>query len=204
MNRYRFTLTQFAIAFISFGVLLCAALLYAEVTPDVGFWRTVYTIWVTAALVTPALCAFALPQTERTRAVWLLWWTFSFIAYIVHMLYAVFYVYEGSFQKFLAGQGIFPAVNNAIFTAWWALDVALAWFYKLEARWVHLQRVWGHWYIGLTFVASTVFLKHGFINVIGVILTVSTAICIMIRIDARRRAGAGAKVAEPALQPNVT
>lgn len=188
MNRYRITLAELTVAFVSFGVFLCAALLYAETQPDAGFARTVYTIWVTALLVTPALCAFALPgNSDSKHAVWLLFWTFSFFAYIVHMLYAVFSVYHGSFAEFLAGQGVFAAINNAIFTLWWALDVLLAWFRSDDARWIHVQRVWGHWYIGLTFVASTVFLKHGLINVFGIALTASTIICLMIRFDARRR-----------------
>lgn len=188
MNRYRITFAEWTIAFVSFGVLLSVALLYAETQPDVGFARTVYTIWATAVLVTPALCAFALPGgSDRKHAVWLLFWTSSFVVYIVHLLYAVFSVYEGSFKEFLAGQGVFPAINNVIFTVWWAFDLFLAWSSK-KAHWIDVQRIWAHWYIGLTFVASTVFLKHGFINVLGIILTASTIICLMIRFDARRAA----------------
>ena len=72
MNRYRITLTELSIAFISFGVLLSAALLYAETTADVGFWRTVYTIWVTTVLVTPALCAddaYIRMRIQRTETI---------------------------------------------------------------------------------------------------------------------------------------
>jgi hypothetical protein len=47
----------------------------------------------------------------------------------------------------------------------------------------------------LTFFASTVFLKHGFINVIGILYTVSVVICVMIRFDAKRAAAAKAGVA---------
>ena len=186
---YVITLDDFSIAFVSFAALLGAALLAAESTMDLGFYRTVYTIWVTTVLVTPAICAFALPGTSpRKEVTWLLFWSFAFIAYVVHLLYAVLSVYHGSFHEFLAGQGVFAAVNNVIFTAWWALDVFLAWFHHRPARWVNIERVAGHIYIGLTFFASTVILKHGFINVLGTLFTVSTLICLMIRFDARRRA----------------
>ena len=186
---YRITLSDFTIAFVIFGVLLGAALMAAETQMDLGMARTVYTIWVTAALVIPALCAFALPgNSERIRNTWLLFWTFSFFAYLVHMAYAIFSVYHGSRKEFLAGQGIAPAIINVIFTVWWTLDVVLAWFYHKDARWVRIERVAGHIFIGLTFAASTIFLKHGFVNVIGIVLAASVIICLMIRFDARRSA----------------
>jgi hypothetical protein len=185
---YVITLTEFSIAWVSFAVLLGAALLAPEQSMELGFYRTVYTIWATTALVTPALCAFALPgESPRKQSIWLLFWTFSFMAYLVHVLYASLSVYQGSFHEFLAGQGLFAAVNNIIFTAWWALDVFLAWFYRKQARWVQIERVVGHIYIGLTFAISTVILKHGFINVLGGVLTASVLICLMVRFDARRR-----------------
>src|SRR5262249_19050743 len=127
---YRITLADFTIPFVSFGALLGVALLAAETQMDLGMARTVYTIWVTPALVTPALCAFALPgNTDRVRNAWLLFWTFSFFSYLVHAGYAFFSVYEGSVQQFLAGQGTPAAIINVIFTIWWAVDVLLAWFY---------------------------------------------------------------------------
>jgi len=184
---YHLTLADFTIPFVSFGVLLGVALMAPETQMDPGMYRTIYTIWVTAVLVTPALCAFALPgDSDRIRNTWLLFWTFSFIAYLVHAGYAVFSVYHGSLQEFLTGQGTFAAINNVIFTLWWALDVGLAWFYHADRRWLRIERVAGHIYIGLTFIASTVFLKHGFINVIGIILTASVVICLCMRFDAKR------------------
>jgi hypothetical protein len=185
---YRITLGDFTIPFVSFGVLLGIALMAAETQMDLGMYRTIYTIWVTTALVTPALCAFALPgDSDRIRNAWLLFWTFSFIAYLVHAGYAFFSVYQGSIQEFLSGQGIPAAIINVVFTLWWALDVLLAWFYHAESRWVRIERVAAHIFIALTFFVSTVFLKHGFINVIGVVLAVSVIICLMMRFDSRRK-----------------
>ncbi len=186
---YRITLADFTIPFVLFGVLLGVALMAAETQMDLGMSRTIYTIWVTAALVTPALCAFALPgNSDRIRNAWLLFWTFSFFAYLVHAGYAFFSVYQGSTQEFLAGQGTPAAIVNVVFTLWWALDVLLAWFYRSDSRWLRIERVGGHIFIGLTFIVSTVFLKHGFINVIGIVLTASVVICLMMRFDARRQA----------------
>src|SRR5713226_4892053 len=120
---YPITLTEFTIAFVPFGLFLAAALLAAETTFEFGFYRTVYTIWATTALVTPAMCAFALPgNSDRQRNIWLLFWSSSLACYLVHLGYAVFSVYHGSAQEFLKGQGMFAAVNNVIFTLWWAGD----------------------------------------------------------------------------------
>ncbi len=54
--KYRIMLVDFTMAFVPFCLLLGAALLGAELTLDLGFYRTVYTIWATTVLVTPALC----------------------------------------------------------------------------------------------------------------------------------------------------
>jgi hypothetical protein len=187
VTSYNITLADFTIAFVPFGFLLGAALLAAENTMDLGFYRTVYTIWATTALVTPALCAFALPgESARQTNIWLLFWTFSFVTYLVHMGYALLSVYHGSVQEFLNGQGVFPAIINIIFTLWWALDLCLAWFFLSDARWVRIERVATHIFIGLTFFTSTVILKHGFINVLGILMTAAVLVCLMVQFDARR------------------
>ncbi len=187
--RYPIDLLDITLTFVPFGLLLGAALLAGETADDPTMSRTVYTIWATTVLVTPALCAFALPgDSARKRSLWILFWTFAFLAYIVHMLYALFGVYQGSFQEFIAGQGVFPAIINVIFTLWWAFDVLLAWFHDDAPRWVQVQRIAAHVFIGLTFFASTVILKHGFINALGAGMTAATLVCLLARIDALRAA----------------
>jgi hypothetical protein len=186
---YAITFADFSIAFVPFAVLLGAALLAAETTLDLGFYRTVYTIWATTALVTPALCAFALPaDSNRRRNIWLLFWTFSFLVYLVHMGYAVFSVYHGRAREFLDGQGVFPSIINVLFTVWWAIDLSLVWIFASDARWVRIERAAAHVFIGLTFFASTVILKRGFINVLGILMTASVLVCLMVRFDAKQSA----------------
>lgn len=188
-KRYAISLVEFTIAFVPFCLFLGSALLVGDQQLDVSLGYTVFTIWATIALVTPALCAFALPgQSARKQAVWILFWTFALIAYLVHLYYAVFWFYEGSFAEFIAGQGWFAAVNNVIFTLWWILDVLLAWFYRVDLAWIRIERILAHWYIGLTFVVASVFLRHGFVNVLGVLMTVAIVICLIIRIDNRHPA----------------
>jgi hypothetical protein len=186
--RYPITLLEFTLSFVPFALLLSAALFAAETTTDLGFYRTVYTIWATVVLVIPALCAFILPGNSTTlRSIWILFWSFAYVVYIVHLLYAFFSVYHGSTQEFLDGQGIFPAINNVVFTLWWSLDLLLAWFYDSEAGWIRKQRIGAHIYIGGVFIVATNVLKHGFINALGAILTTAVIVCLLIRFDAARR-----------------
>ncbi len=183
---YHITFTEFTVAFVPFAALLGVALLAGEATLDPGFYRTVYTIWVTAVLVTVALCAFALPgDSPRKHNVWFLFWTLSFVAYLVHMGYAIFAAYHGSWAEFIEGQGVFPAIINVLFTALWATDVGLSWLYHGHARWLRVERVVTHVFVGLTFLISTIFLKHGFVNLIGIGMALSILVCLVIRYDAR-------------------
>jgi len=192
LGTYRITLPEFTLSFVLFALLLSAALLAPESTMDLGFYRTVYTIWATTALVTPALCTLMLPGDSQSKhSIWILSWTFAFIAYSVHVYYAIFYVYHGSLHEILAGQGRFAALNNLIFTAWWLFDILLAWFYYGNARWVWNQRVAAHVYIGLTFFVSTVILKRGFINVIGIIMVLAILVCLAYRSDYAKRSAFG-------------
>jgi hypothetical protein len=188
-RRYDITLTDFTIAFVPFAILLGAALLAAEATFDFGFNRTVYTIWATTALITPALCAFALPgDSSRRHSLWLLFWTFSFLVYLVHIGYAVFTVYHGSGREIIAGQGIPGVIVNILFTIWWAMDLILAWFSSSDARWLRIERAAVHVFIGITLFTSTIILKHGFITLLGSVMTASVLICLLVRFDAMRRA----------------
>jgi hypothetical protein len=188
-KRYGITLADFTIAFVPFGILLGAALLAAEATFDFGFNRTVYTIWATTALVTPALCAFALPgDSSRRQNIWLLFWTFSFLVYVVHVGYAIFTVYHGSAREIIAGQGVSGVIVNVVFTIWWAGDLVLAWFSSSEARWIGIERTAVHVFVGVTLFVSTIILKHGFITVLGVAMTVSVLCCLFVRFDTMWRA----------------
>lgn len=189
-SSYRnFTLGQFTVSFVPFALLLSAALFGALMQMDVGLYRTVYTIWVTTILVIPAYCAFTLPgDSPRKHNVWLLFWTFAYIVYIIHMLYAVFSVYHGSFKEMVVGQeGIRNVLLNVIFTVWWTVDVLLAWFGKRQDGWVHKQRVALHWFAFGNFFVSTIILRPGIVTIFGVTLTLAVVVCLAYRWDWRHR-----------------
>src|SRR5215212_6839805 len=183
----KITLGEFTVSFVPFALLLPAALLGANLKTDVGFYRTIYTIWVTTILVIPAYCAFTLPGVSPHKFnIWRLFWTFAWIVYIVHVWYAFFYVYHGSFQEMVVGQeGIFNVFITTLFTLWWTFDVLLAWFSKRQDGWVHKQRIAWHWFAFGNFVASTIFLRPGIVTIFGVALVLAVLICLAYRWDWR-------------------
>jgi hypothetical protein len=183
MTSRNITLTQFTTTFCLFGLLLVAALLWPETTLDLPTSRLIYSIWVTIVLMTPAICLFVLPNaTPARRNYWLLFWTFSFLAYMVHFYYAVFVHYHGSIREVYASQGVRIATSNFLVTAWWGFDVVLAWFVDSQSKWIRVQRVLAHIYIPLTFFIASVVIFKGFVNVLGIAMTASILICVLVRV----------------------
>ncbi len=175
-------LTEFTITFIIFGISIVVALMAAELTPSLIYHRTIYSVWVTTALLIPALCLYILPgDSEKKTNYWLLFWNFSFLAYSVHFYYAVFVTYGGIIQAFKA-QKLWIAVSNYVLTAWWSLDVVLAWFTTSEAKWIKLQRLAANIYIYISFVVATIVLKTGFIRGLGIVMTIAVLVCLGLRV----------------------
>ena len=115
----------------------------AENTLDLPFQRMIYSIWVTMALMIPALCLYSLPKKTQTRAnYWLLLWTFAYIAYLFHFYYAVMVHYHASIPEVFHQQGVKIAGSNFLVTFWWGIDVLLAWFVTADIKWIRIKSVY--------------------------------------------------------------
>jgi len=125
------------------------------VLPAVGpaltavYFRIVFTIWVTLVLVTPAFCFYIMRRPDTTSNYWVLFWTFSYLAYLWHFFWAVFILFAGDFHEVLnSPQGANPnpekvvdnPIPDLILTVWWGIDVLLAWIITYNNRLVQLQR----------------------------------------------------------------
>lgn len=187
------TLAQFTFTFVPFSLLLSAGLLGAEATLDLPQYRMIYSIWASLVLTIPALSFHILPGVSQTRQnYWTLLWTFAYGAYLVHFYYAVFVHYHGNFGEMFAHQGLKIAGPNLLVTAWWGLDVILAWSVDCSKRWVRIERGLVHvLVIGIFFVSSVVIFK-GFVNILGYIMVGAMATCVVIRFLRRK-----AMAAEP-------
>jgi len=185
MSTRQITLGQVTATFVPFGLLLVAALIGAEIALDLPFQRMIYSIWATMALMIPALCLYILPsRTQTSKNLWLLFWTFAYLAYLVHFYYAVMVHYHASVTEVFAQQGVKIAGSNFLVTFWWALDVVLAWTVQSDVKWITIERLLANIYIPFTFFVASVVLFKGFVNVLGYTMTAGIILCLLVRIHA--------------------
>lgn len=176
-----------------FLALMGFALLLAEQTERVLFYKILYTARTTMILFTPAMCLYVLPQqSQKKQNYWLLFWTFSFLSYTIHIYYSFFVFFHGSLAAFFADQGVAVATINLIITLWWAFDIAAVWALSSTAKWLRTQRAAIQIIIAVTFFTSTVILhgvdnKEPFVIVLGALQAAAILACVAIRTTARKR-----------------
>jgi hypothetical protein len=207
------SLNQWAWSFVPFGLGLVAALLAAEVplmevTPNLRLYRTIYSIWLALALLVPALALF--PHRRRGPSwwnVWRLFWTFSFMAYAVHLGYAWFGLFGDQIplatahpelyhvpkdptvlDLVLVHQGAFVAYSNLGASALWAFDVLLSWLVPGEREgpfgWILTGERWltWAWVIASAVVGSVYFPKHLVSIALGWIIILAVALSLLVRL----------------------
>lgn len=194
MNDFRnFTLGQFTATFVPFGLFLVAAMFGAESAFSLPDQRMLTSVWAAQALLIPALFLYCAPyRTQRHRNLWVLFWTFAFLAYLVHFYYAVMVHYHGSLSEVWHQQGAKIAGSNLLDTGWWAFDVILAWTVRPDVKWVRIQRLVFNIYLPLTFFVASVVIFKGFVNVLGYSMTAAILLGVAIRLVHRWRARHGA------------
>lgn len=178
---------------ILFLALVGFALLLAEQTERVLFYKILYTARTTMILFTPAMCLYVLPQKSlKMQNYWLLFWTFSFLSYAIHIYYSFFVFFHGSLAAFFADQGVAVATINLIITLWWAFDITAVWMLSATAKWLRLQRASIQIVIAATFFVSTVILhgvdnKEPFVIVLGALQAAAILACVAHRITAGKQ-----------------
>jgi len=193
-SRKRVTLSQFTWTFVLFALLLTAALMVPEMPQIIEhhrsvytiealvYYRAIYTIWVTIVFMIPALALHFLPgDSESKTNYWRLFWTFGFVAFMVHFYYTIGVIFHGSLREVYAAQGPVIATSNLLDSAWWGFDLILAWFVNSSAKWIRVQRNFAHVYIPLTFFVSAVIIKHGVVRWLGIVMTAVLVISIVLR-----------------------
>ncbi len=178
------SLAEFASTFFPFGIILIAALLAAEFKPNLNLHRAIYSFWASTVLLIPAIYLYILlGKLAKKNNYWLLLWTFSFLAYLVHLFYEVFGIY-GGIQDF-AADGSAIAVSKLILAFWWGLDISLARFTDSSATWIQIQRTGVHIYVGLSFLVANLILQAGFARTLGITLAISILVALLVRHNTR-------------------
>src|SRR6185503_2042996 len=103
--------------------------------------RTFFTAWAALLLLIPALCSFPFRSTSANAAgFWLVFWTASFIAFAVHLYWAVFVIFHGDWSQITKTTRVSAPVIDTVLAVWWALDVLLAWSIPRENRLIRVER----------------------------------------------------------------
>src|SRR5581483_9541159 len=154
--------------FVPFAILLSAALLVPEVltpggtpglhwldhavglddpasssvpadTPFLAPLRAVFCIWLATAMLIPAACLYILRGASAARGRFaLLFGTLSYAAYMIFFYITAFVVPKTTWLV---------AAITFLLTAWWTVDMVVAWCADPEQRWVRQERA-----LALTFI----------------------------------------------------
>ena len=147
---------KFGVVLVAFLLLMALAHGAAELNgaPQPGHpgldpvthYRVIFTIWVTFALLTPALCLYILSRSEAASNYWRAFWTFSYLALLSHLFWTVVGTYHGDFETiFNSADAADPWMRvgspglDLFLAAWWGLDVLLCWCAS-ETKWIRIQR----------------------------------------------------------------
>lgn len=180
-SKKKISLAEFANTFLAFGIILTAALLAAEFKPNLNLHRAIYLFWVSAVLFIPAIYLYILHgKSANKNNYWLLLWTFSFLAYLVHLFYEIFLVPDNIKATF-AIHGTAITTSELILALWWGLDTSLAWFSDSSATWIEKQRIGVHIYAGLSFLVGTLIGQQGFARILGIILAIAILLSLLVQ-----------------------
>jgi len=173
---------ELAATFLPTGILLAAALVQPASTSDPTLHRIINTIWLTTILLIPALCLYALPDAPDARRRYaLLLYTCAYAAYLAHFYYAVF-VHFGGIEGTFEGMRKPIATTNFVLTAWWTLDLMIAWFAPLTNKLVRFERFAAMTFLYLVFVVTELFLRPTGIKYLGLIMAVLVPLCLLARL----------------------
>src|SRR5262245_18131368 len=136
-----------------------------RLTHTVTFYRAIFAIWVSTVLLIPAQVAFIFSRSRGGNSYWLAFWTCSYLAFLVHLYWTIGGIFHWNFYDvFHSPEGVAEdpekVVNNPgpdlFLTAWWTLDVVLAWTISSDRKWVQLQRGAVHMLAMTMFFGATV------------------------------------------------
>jgi hypothetical protein len=166
------------------------------VAHTVIYYRIIFTIWATILLLTPALCFYVLRRPSVTSSYWLLFWTFSYLAYLTHFYWATELFHWDQFQQiFSAKEGmqadpekvVEHPIPDLILTVWWGIDVILAWIITYNPRLVQIQRGVLQLVTFIMFVGASVLASKAEIvaRLLGITMVLAVTSCFVLRIIIR-------------------
>jgi hypothetical protein len=176
-------ITDAALSFAPFGILLGGAIIASTFAPDVLYARTQWTFRVSMLLAAPALAILIFSfGREPLPKLWRLWWTFAFLAMAVHVAFAFFGMQGGDISTVPLTMGQTGAILLGAVLALWTLDVLFAWIAP-RALWLPVRLIRLLAGIGVfTATLYATFNRTGVIYWLGIALIVIAAGAFVLRL----------------------
>jgi hypothetical protein len=181
------TLPQFTTVFVPFGLLLAWALLAPELGPALDVGRTKLTIWATSLLLMPALVLYLFRSVGQGVAnLAHLFWTFAYLAFLIHAWWATFIVFDGVADTFRQ-MGTLVAGGNFLLTILWGIDVVLLWAWRRPPHWLGKAQLGVRIVAFLVFGATLLVLRGGPVRILGIVFTAVVLLALLLRFWAHVR-----------------
>ena len=159
---------------------------------SVEYYRTIFSIWATIVLVTPALCFHVFSRSDAANTYWRAFWTFAYLAFLVHVYWAVWGVCGGDLNVVFNAKvppAAFPEClvehpgPDFFFTAWWGLDVILAWLITDNIKLLRAERGALHVLaFAMFFGAFVLASKSGIVaHLLGIVMAILVISCVVLR-----------------------
>jgi hypothetical protein len=156
---------------------------------SVAYYRVVFTIWVTIALLTPALCFHVFSRSSAPNDYWRAFWTFAYLALVVHLYWAIVGTCGRSFTAVFLGGYNHPEcivehpTPDLFLAAWWTLDVLLAWILSDDELWVRVQRGALHVLAFVMFFGAFVLAAKASMaaHLLGILMVIAVLTCLLVR-----------------------
>jgi hypothetical protein len=164
-----------------------------ELAHTVVYYRVIFAIWATIVLVTPALCFHVFSRSDAANTYWRAFWTVAYLAFLVHVYWAVWGTCGGDLHVVFNSKVETPAFPECLvdhpgpdffFTAWWGLDVILAWLITDNVKWLRGERGALHLLAFVMFFGAFVIAsKAGIVaHLLGILMAILVIGCVVLRV----------------------
>jgi heme peroxidase len=166
------------------------------VATSVNLQRVIFTIWVTIALLTPALAFHIFSRSDAFNTYWRAFWTAAYFALLTHLYWAIFGTCGGDFslifdqakQAATKSECIVERPGPDLFlAAWWGFDVLLAWLVTDNIKWVRVQRGAVHLLAFVMFFGAFVTAEKAgtTAHLLGIAMSLLVSTCMALRVVIR-------------------
>ena len=154
------------------------------------------SILVTVPLLTLALCFHVFSRSNAPNTYWRAFWTAAYLAFLVHLSWAVFGTCGGDWHVVFNSKVATPQFPECtieqpgpdlFLAAWWGLDVVLAWLVSDNIKWVRVQRGAVHVLAFIMFFGATVLAAKAGIaaRLLGIVMAIIVTGCFVLRLVVR-------------------